>query len=319
MHPDSITEFGRYYHQMDVWRQASQARDARSGDVMTGDMLLPRSKFLKSEFYRDFLNRFDYEQLLFGVLHRQNTEDALVPNVNFSLYRGQAAPPFDDNDREKLQALLPHLQQATSINFHLADRDRRLTVAQSAINMLHPALFLVDGMGHIVQSNRAAQELLAQNDGLTLKEQRLHAAKPADHLALSSLFKTGIQASDKVDPMLYITRPSRKMPYIAVRIRMTPHSRRAPDARRPYQILLIHDPESGRLINVAALRARYALTSAECCILEALVKVGSPKEIAAHMGNSENTVRTHLKSIFSKTGTHRQSELIQLALAVPSF
>jgi DNA-binding CsgD family transcriptional regulator len=319
LHPESLVEYGRYYHQKDVWLQACQARGVRSGEVVTGDMLLPRTSFRKSEFYRDFLRRFDYVQLLFGALHRQDAADTLVPNVHISLYRGQADPPFDKSDREKLQGLLPHLQHATAINFHLADRDRRLATAQSAVNMLHPALFLADGDGCVVQSNQAAHALLAQNDGLSLKDYRIHAANPADHQALSRLFESGAQASDKTDALIYITRPSGKRPFIAVRIRMSTHNRKNPDARRPYQILLIHDPEGGRLLNLAALRARYELTSAECCILEALVKVGSPKEIAAHMGNSENTVRTHLKSIFSKTGTHRQSELIQLALAVPNF
>ena len=319
LHPESLAEYARYYQHKVVWLQACEARGIRSGEVVTGDMLMPRSCFLKSEFYRDFLKRFDYVQLLLGALHRQDTDDELVPNVHFSLYRGHADLPFDEGDREKLRALLPHLQHATAINFHLADRDRRLAVAQAAVNMLHPALFLADGDGCIVQSNQAAQTLLAQDDGLNMKDHRLHAAKPADQQALNRLFVSGAQTSDKTDALIYITRPSGKKPYIAVRIRMSAHNRKNPDARRPYQVLLIHDPEAGQFLNLTALRARYALTGAECSVLEALVKVGSPKAIAAHMGNSENTVRCHLKSIFGKTGTHRQSELIQLALAVPDF
>lgn len=319
LHPDALAEYTRDYHRKDLWLQACEARGVRAGEVVTGDMLVPRARFLRSAFYREFLQRFDYAQLLFGALHRQDAAEAPVPNVHISIYRGKADPRFDDADREKLQALLPHLQHATAVCFHLADRERRLATAQSAVNMLHPALFLADGAGHIVQSNEAAHALLVQNDGLSLKEGRLHTAKPADDQALNRLFQPAAQAADKADALLYITRPSGKKPYIAVRIRMSPHSHKAPDARRPYQVLLIHDPEGGRMVNLAALRTRYSLTSAECCILEALVKVGSPKAIAMHMGNSENTVRTHLKSIFSKTGTHRQSELIQLALAVPNF
>lgn len=319
LHPDALAEYSRGYHQKDVWLQAYQARGVPSGEVVTGDMLVPRASFRRSAFYRDFLRRFDYVHLLFGVLHRQEAADAMVPNVHISLYRGQADAPFGDTDREKLQALLPSLQQATAVNFHLADRDRRLACAQSAVNMLHPALFLADGAGFIVQSNQAAEAMLVQNDGLSLKDCRLHAAKSSDHHALNRLFEHGAPASDKTDALLYIARPSGKKPYIAVRIRMSAHCRKAPDARRPYQILLVHDPDCGRVVNLAALRARYALTSAECSILEALVNVGSPKAIAVRMGNSENTVRTHLKSIFAKTGTHRQSELIQLALAIPNF
>ena len=38
----------------------------------------------------------------------------------------------------------------------------------------------------------------------------------------------------------------------------------------------------------------------------------SPQEIAEAAGVSIGTVRSHMKALFSKTGTHRQAELVAL-------
>ncbi len=82
-------------------------------------------------------------------------------------------------------------------------------------------------------------------------------------------------------------------------------------------MVLIHDPEANLPARVTAIRNRYALTAAESQLVAALLKTGSASAAAQHLGLSENTIKTHLRSVFSKTGVHRQAELIQLVLSFP--
>ena len=56
----------------------------------------------------------------------------------------------------------------------------------------------------------------------------------------------------------------------------------------------------------------YGLTGGELRVLLALAQGLGGKEAADMLGVSEPTVRTHLQRIFSKTGTSRQAELLQL-------
>ena len=56
----------------------------------------------------------------------------------------------------------------------------------------------------------------------------------------------------------------------------------------------------------------YGLTGGELRVLLALTQGVSGKEAADMLGIGEPTVRTHLQRIFSKTGTSRQTELLQL-------
>lgn len=56
----------------------------------------------------------------------------------------------------------------------------------------------------------------------------------------------------------------------------------------------------------------YGLTHSELRVLEKLSPSGSIKSLAADLGVSENTIKTHLQHIFQKTGTSNRSELIEL-------
>lgn len=115
---------------------------------------------------------------------------------------------------------------------------------------------------------------------------------------------------------LRITRPSGKQAYVATRVKAAECARRHP-AHLPQQVVLIHDPEANLPARVTAIRNRYALTAAESQLVAALLKTGSASAAAQHLGLSENTIKTHLRSVFSKTGVHRQAELIQLVLSFP--
>lgn len=66
----------------------------------------------------------------------------------------------------------------------------------------------------------------------------------------------------------------------------------------------------------AALRARFHLTAAQAEVLSGLLEGRSAKQIAQRRRASVNTVRTHVKAIFEKTGCRSQRELIVRLLDV---
>jgi DNA-binding CsgD family transcriptional regulator len=63
------------------------------------------------------------------------------------------------------------------------------------------------------------------------------------------------------------------------------------------------------------LRALYGLTPAECRVALLLGDGHAPRKIANMVGVTDNTVRSQIKSVFSKTGVKRQGELIRLLLS----
>lgn len=63
------------------------------------------------------------------------------------------------------------------------------------------------------------------------------------------------------------------------------------------------------------LARHYRLTPAECRVLRLLTAGQRPHEMAAALGCSETTVRTHLRHLFTKTGSRGQADLVRLALS----
>jgi len=69
---------------------------------------------------------------------------------------------------------------------------------------------------------------------------------------------------------------------------------------------------------IVALARIFGLTCAEARVLAHLAEDRTPSEIGAALGVSVTTVRTHLQSLFQKTGARRQPELIRLTLMASS-
>ena len=80
-------------------------------------------------------------------------------------------------------------------------------------------------------------------------------------------------------------------------------------------LICISDPAAAASHPTATLAALFSLTAAEARLAADLREGLSLKAAAARRGVSVNTTRAQLTSIFAKTGTHRQSELMRLLMA----
>ena len=58
------------------------------------------------------------------------------------------------------------------------------------------------------------------------------------------------------------------------------------------------------------LEARFGLSPAEARLVALLIAGASLRSCAKALGITYETARTYLKSVFYKTGTHRQAELV---------
>ncbi len=70
----------------------------------------------------------------------------------------------------------------------------------------------------------------------------------------------------------------------------------------------------GQIGTTEVIETLYQLTHAEAELVRLIAEGNSLEEVAAERGVTMNTVRSQLKQVFSKTGTSRQGELVQLVL-----
>ena len=80
-----------------------------------------------------------------------------------------------------------------------------------------------------------------------------------------------------------------------------------------YLLLAVEQQTDGKQLN-PKLVARYRLTDKEQSVLVELINGHCIRQIASHSFVSENTVKTHLKSLFRKTETKSQAAIVRLVL-----
>jgi DNA-binding CsgD family transcriptional regulator len=81
--------------------------------------------------------------------------------------------------------------------------------------------------------------------------------------------------------------------------------------------VFIADPDQQGHARKEGMQELYGLTSAETELALLLAAGKSLREAAAERSVSLETARSQLKTLFSKTNTRRQSELVRLVLLLP--
>lgn len=87
-----------------------------------------------------------------------------------------------------------------------------------------------------------------------------------------------------------------------------------PNSSKPFHLLLAVDQSASRKELNSDLVHRYEFTDKEQQILVALTHGRNIRDIANRYFVSENTVRTHVKSLFRKTNTNSQTDIVRLVL-----
>lgn len=69
-------------------------------------------------------------------------------------------------------------------------------------------------------------------------------------------------------------------------------------------------------LQVALLAQLFDLSTSSARVAEAYLRVDSVKEAARQLGISANTVKTHLATVYERTGCSRQSQLVRLVMSL---
>jgi DNA-binding CsgD family transcriptional regulator len=176
--------------------------------------------------------------------------------------------------------------------------------AAMALDWLPVAVLTVDADGLILYRNRRAEVYLERASGIRESHGRLRCARSEDSALLARSLRQLSSAVDGSEPLVLTAGSG--------------------NGGRPLALLLASSAEFGKICVFAfdprepagfsplLARRLYGLSERETEVASAVVSGRTLEEIAASLGVEKETVRSHLKRVFQKTQTSRQSELVRL-------
>ncbi|VVP06355.1 hypothetical protein PS903_03045 [Pseudomonas fluorescens] len=282
--------------------------------VFTIDELMTDDEWISSSFYLLFCQPHDCHQMLGADIRMP---DGSTVRLRINRPRGQAR--FSQVERAMCAMLLPHLRRALHMH-SLLDRSESLgSLYSQTISRMAVATIVLDENGTVVQLNPVAREIIASQDGLKVVGGRLEATYPSDNRELSRLVRNAFQRVKQghdglqIAEATSISRPSGKVS-LGVVVELIPTQELVEGKGKPTVVVYVRDAVSKSLVSNVVTSQLYNLTPAETLLALELANGLSLEEASEALNIRRNTARAHLRSIFSKTGVRRQTELVRIML-----
>jgi DNA-binding CsgD family transcriptional regulator/PAS domain-containing protein len=233
----------------------------------------------------------------------------------FDVQRGHGQEHFEADDAELLRIVVPHLARAAEIR-------RKFQSAQllaSTFSRMPFGVIAVDGHMRIAIANAAAEAILGRPEsGLLSKSGRLVAADAGSMSALQELVVQACSIRDDVIPGVggdLLIRTKWRGVGTDLGISVGPLAGEIEELSFGERHAAIFIREISLELPAGfreQVRTFFDLTPKEAALATSLASGMSLKEAAADAHIRITTARSYLDSIFLKTGTHQQSQLVAL-------
>lgn len=288
----------------------------RAGAVNTLQTLCPKEIFVPSEYYNDYLRHLDLLYCIAGTPRNDGENSS-----NISVFRSPGDEPFGEEERKLLLVLMPHLQRAFQLHTRIQGLERKGDAAGDALDHLHQGILLLDAQGRVLLVNQAAAALFAGEKTIKLTPRGLVSAVPSESRQLSALIQRAITTGNGngLHPggAMMISRGGLGPPLqVLVAPLRTKTIHLGKDV--PAVAIFISDLDRKTISDSAVFTQLYGLTRAEARLAHILAAGDSLHDAACKLGVAQSTVRSQLKSVFAKTNTTRQSQLVRILLMVPT-
>jgi DNA-binding CsgD family transcriptional regulator len=278
------------------------------GKAVSSAKACSRRTFKTSQIYTELLKPHRAEEIML-ISALEGEQCGFL-----GMIRPEAKGSFKAKDVAALSAYLPHFQRAHHIRHKLTQNGAVGKITEAALDALAVGIVLIGGAGRIVFANRRARGLVAANDGLSIRGDKLVAARNSENKELLDRISDAInprpEAGAEATRGLRVSRPSLKPPYTLLAASLM--NRPEGVSSQAVAIVFISDPDMSCARADHILKEWYSLTQGEARLAGGLLAGKSLEDLSAEFGVAMPTLRTQLSAVFSKTNTRRQSDLVRL-------
>jgi DNA-binding CsgD family transcriptional regulator/PAS domain-containing protein len=297
-----------------VW---SLLPSSSAGDLIHDRRVLSPDRRRRDPFANEWATRHDTADCVVLPLVK-HPDISAVAVVARSLRRGA----FDAPELTSLKRLAPHLQRAIAVNSRLRHSAQQADLAINILDKLRDGIVLVTADGVVTYCNKAAETLFRDRSaGLSIVQSRVvcHRTGDAGLLRRSIAAAAGLDGNGpRTGGAVSIERDGHLWPLTVYCLPITQRQRCGLE-QQPAVLLLLTDTARSIELSPSTLGQLFHLTSAEARLALHLARGQTLAGAAETMGVARSTVASQLHTIFQKTCTSRQSELVRLLHTLPQL
>ena len=226
--------------------------------------------------------------------------------VELSLKRRIQSGPYQREDAIALNAVLPELRAAARLATQALDS--KAHVVSTLLSARGDSLYQLDAEGRVLSTD-AFKAFDRAECPITVVGRRLHARDASVQPALNRAVAMAV-ARPGITTLAPLTGDSMRRHFMQI----VPVPGRARDifhsAAAIAVLIDVRCPPRHRRLAASTIGHALALTDREADVACLLAEGLAPADIAARLRMQPATARVHLRSIFEKTGTKRQAELV---------
>ena len=200
-----------------------------------------------------------------------------------------------------------HIQRAFRLAQKMANVRDESGAVKHFLRRLPVGVIDVTDDGLVMECNDVAESILRDSNAMSIRDNQLVVKNKTDS---QNLIKARQSALSGVKNVSVVISETNSGPLTIHVIRSN-----SVDLKKSYCTLLLTAGSWQVELSEQELKEKYKMTPAEIRLSKYLVQGLTLAEIADEIGVRIHTVRNQLKSIFSKTGTSRQSELVSRLLS----
>lgn len=226
------------------------------------------------------------------------------------LHITRKAGDFARGDAALLEALAPYLRTALRSFVALEQERFNAAMAGEAIRRLAFGWFTLDANGHILDSDREAEMLLARAESLGRNARGRLTVRPRALEQEIAVALRALAADARARPRAIIINRDPWLDMLLMPVHKTGISAK-PD---PVAIAYVHGDNWSSADRCEQLAELFLLLPSEARLALALSRGMSIAEAAAELGLTVETARNYSKKIYSKLGARGQPDLVRIIL-----
>ncbi|MGA7485815.1 MAG: LuxR family transcriptional regulator, partial [Xanthobacteraceae bacterium] len=129
------------------------------GDVVSNSNVIPHAEFVETRFFKEWVQPQGWIDNVLAAVEKSPTS-----MVAAAVFRHRRDGPADDDARQRMRLIVPHLRRAVLIGKVVDLRKVETATLADTLDGLAAGMFLVNAAARIVHANAAGRAMLGDGD-----------------------------------------------------------------------------------------------------------------------------------------------------------